>query len=113
MDHERCASPRNYLAYYAWAAAEGYPSAALAGNNATIFTTHVPAAEALRPRLDPSLADFLDTAMLPPADAHDPASLFFWSAGIADPEGHFNNKTSDQFDKLDDALACLYPAIDD
>ncbi|OHF02181.1 hypothetical protein CORC01_02461 [Colletotrichum orchidophilum] len=111
LDHERCASLHNYLVYYAWVA-EGRPAAALDGNTATFFTTHGDAAEALRPRLDPSLADFLDTAMLPPADAHDPAPFFFWAAGIAEPDGLFDNETFDLFDEPEDALVCLYPAID-
>ncbi|KAK1640887.1 hypothetical protein BDP81DRAFT_457845 [Colletotrichum phormii] len=111
MDHERCASLHNYLMRYAWAA-EGRSLADLDGNNATFFTTHGDAAEALRPRLGQSLARFLETAILPPANADDPPPFFFWAAGMAEPEGLFDNGTFDLFDEPEDALVCLYPAID-
>ncbi|KAJ0296247.1 hypothetical protein COL516b_011777 [Colletotrichum fioriniae] len=44
-------------------------------------------------------------AMLPPADADDPAPLFFWQAVITEPNGLFDNNTFDSFDKLEDALS--------
>ncbi|KAK4148793.1 hypothetical protein C8A00DRAFT_38616 [Chaetomidium leptoderma] len=91
MDHARCAALNNYLVSYAWLA-EGRPPASLHGNNNTFFTAHGAEAEALRPRLDPSLAAFLDTAMLPPADAGlDPAPFFFWASEISSPDGFFDN----------------------
>lgn len=49
--------------------------------------------------------------MSPTADVDDPAPLFFWQAGITEPDGFFDNDTFDLFDKLEDALVCLYPAI--
>ncbi|KAJ0332652.1 hypothetical protein COL5a_001370 [Colletotrichum fioriniae] len=42
--------------------------------------------------------------MSPTADVDDPAPLFFWQAGITEPDGFFDNDTFDLFDKLEDAL---------
>ncbi|KAI1202139.1 hypothetical protein F5X97DRAFT_346007 [Nemania serpens] len=108
MDHARCAALHNYLVHYAWLA-EGRPPAPLRGNtNNTFFTTHGDAAEALRPRLDSSLAAFLATASLPPTDAPEPAPFFFWAQGLSDPDGLFANETADLFDEPEDSLVCLY-----
>ncbi|KAI1188184.1 hypothetical protein F5B17DRAFT_452021 [Nemania serpens] len=108
MDHARCAALHNYLVHYAWLA-EGRPPTSLHGNsNNTFFTAHGAAAEALRPRLDSSLAAFLATASLPPADAPEPAPFFFWAHGLSDPDCLFANETADLFDEPEDSLVCLY-----
>ncbi|KAK4033109.1 S-adenosylmethionine synthase protein [Parachaetomium inaequale] len=108
MDHARCAALHNYLVHYAWIA-EGHPPASLHGNsNNTFFTAYGAAAEALRPRLDPSLAAFLDTAMLPPIDGPDPAPFFFWASGLTEPDVLFANQEADLFDEPVDSLVFLY-----
>ncbi|TGJ88425.1 hypothetical protein E0Z10_g346 [Xylaria hypoxylon] len=107
MDHARCAALHNYLVHYAWVA-EGQVPASLNGNSNTFFATHGAAAEALRPRLDPSLAAFLDTALVPPADAPGPAPFFFWAQELSDPGGLFDNHTAGLFDEPVDSLVCLY-----
>lgn len=106
MDHERCAALHSYLVHYAWVA-EGRPSASLHSNNNTFFTVHGAAAEALRPRLDPSLSAFLAAAMLPP-DGFEPAPLFFWAAGLSEPDDFFAQDTADLFDEPVDSLVYLY-----
>ncbi|KAI1374095.1 hypothetical protein F4677DRAFT_427114 [Hypoxylon crocopeplum] len=106
MDHTRCAALHNYLVHYAWVS-EGRAPASLYGNN-TFFTTHGAAAEALRPRLHPSLAAFLATAILPPADGPEPAPFFFWADGLSDPNDLFAEQAADLFNEPVDSLVCLY-----
>lgn len=107
MDHARCAALHNYLVEYAWVA-EGRALANLHGNSNTLFTAHGTAADVLRPRLDPSLAAFLATAALPPADVPQPAPFFFWAGGLSDPDRFFANDTADLFDMPQDSLVSLY-----
>ncbi|KAI0839678.1 hypothetical protein F5Y06DRAFT_12269 [Hypoxylon sp. FL0890] len=106
MDHARCASLHNYLVHYAWLS-EGREAAGLHGNN-TYFTTHGAAAEALRPRLHPSLAAFLDAAILPPADGPEPAPFFFWADGLSHPNSLFADQAADLYNEPADSLVCLY-----
>lgn len=106
MDYERCAALHNYLVRYAWVS-EGRPLASLHGNN-TFFTTHGAVAEDLRPRLHPSLAAFLATAILPPADGPEPAPFFFWASGLSDPDDLFADQVADLFDEPEDSIVCLY-----
>ena len=108
MDHARCAALHNYLVHYAWVA-EGRAPASLHSNNNTFFNAHGAVAEALRPRLDPSLAAFLAAAMLPP-DANTPkrAPFFFWANGLSEPDFLFDNGLADLFDQPPDSLVCLY-----
>ncbi|KAK3896908.1 hypothetical protein C8A05DRAFT_48257 [Staphylotrichum tortipilum] len=70
MDHARCAALHNYLMSYAWTAEGRSPEDWDA--NSTFFTTNGLAAEAIRPRLDPLLAAFLDKAIVPPIDVDAP-----------------------------------------
>ncbi|KAL7930186.1 hypothetical protein V8C35DRAFT_313761 [Trichoderma chlorosporum] len=109
MDHARCAALHNYLINYAWIT-EGRRPACLDGNNKTFFTTYGAAAEALRSRLDPSLAAFLDAALLPPdgSDDLDPAPLFYWVSGFCEPSDLFAKEVADLYDEPDDSLVCLY-----
>lgn len=107
MDHARCAALHNYLVQYAWYAELRAP-AGLRENSNTFFTAYGAAAEALRPRLDPSLAAFLDAAMLPPTDTPDPAPLFFWASDLSDPEFLFDNEAADLHDEPEDSLVRLY-----
>ncbi|KAI0883723.1 uncharacterized protein GGS22DRAFT_165929 [Annulohypoxylon maeteangense] len=107
MDHARCAALHNYLIHNAWIS-EGRPPAALHGNNInTYFTTHGGAAEALRPRLHPSLAAFLDDARLPP-DGLERAPFFFWANEFTSPGEFFAEPEADLFDEPADSLVCLY-----
>ncbi|KAH8744310.1 hypothetical protein F5883DRAFT_590273 [Diaporthe sp. PMI_573] len=105
MDHARCAALHNYLVRYAWLA-DGRSPDDLPVNN-TFFTTHGPAAEAIRPRLDPSLAAFLDAAVLP-GDPSEAPPFFFWVQGLSEPEELFANETADLYDEPEDSLVCLY-----
>lgn len=109
MDHDRCVALHNHLVRYAWIA-EGRPPAGLNGNIKTFFTTHGAAAEALRERLDPSLAAFLAAALLPPdgPDGLEPAPFFFWAAGLTEPDDLFAQDAADLFDEPVDSLICLY-----
>ncbi|KAI4865534.1 hypothetical protein F4820DRAFT_291354 [Hypoxylon rubiginosum] len=109
MDHARCAALHNYLVHYAWVS-EGRSPASLHGSNNTFFTTHGAIAEALRPRLHPSLAAFLAAAILPPADdpEAEPAPFFFWVSELSNPDDLFANETADLFDQPADSLVCLY-----
>ena len=108
MDHTRCAALHNYLVSYAWIA-EGRQLASLHAHSNTFFTMYGAAAEALRPRLDPSLSAFLDTALLPPADAAPrPAPFFFWVSQINSPDYLFDNQAADLLDEPEDSLLCLY-----
>jgi hypothetical protein len=108
IDHARCAALHNYLVHYAWVA-EGRAPASLHSNNNTFFTAYGAVAEALRPRLDPSLAAFLAAAMLPP-DANTPehAPFFFWASGLSEPDFLFASDIADLFDQPPDSLVCLY-----
>ncbi|OTB01947.1 hypothetical protein M426DRAFT_323043 [Hypoxylon sp. CI-4A] len=106
MDYTRCAALHNYLVRYAWLS-EGRDLASLDDHN-TFFTTHGVIAEAIRPRLHPSLVAFLDAAILPPADAPEPIPLFFWVDGLSDPDNFFANQAADLFDEPEDSLVCLY-----
>ena len=64
MDHARCAALHNYLVKYAWVA-EGRPVASLHSySNNKFLSVYGAEAEALRPRLDPSVAPFLDTTIV-------------------------------------------------
>ncbi|KAI1454307.1 hypothetical protein F4805DRAFT_326528 [Annulohypoxylon moriforme] len=110
MDHARCAALHNYLVQYAWLA-EGRILADLHGNGDnvnTYFTTRGAAAEAIRPRLHPSLAAFLDAAILPPADDPEPAPIFFWANDFSSPNNLFADFEEDLFDEPADSLLCLY-----
>ncbi|KAI1745122.1 hypothetical protein F4680DRAFT_175437 [Xylaria scruposa] len=107
MDHARCAALHNYLVHYAWIA-EGRAPATLHSNTNTFFTVHGAEADALRPRLDPSLAAFLSTALLPPTGAPEPPPLFFWANGISGPDELFANWAADLFDQPEDSLVSLY-----
>ncbi|KAK8062811.1 hypothetical protein PG997_014908 [Apiospora hydei] len=121
MDHARCAALHNYLLHHAWVA-EGRPPAQLYESGKTFFNDNHPdgwRAQALRPRIHPSLAAFLDTALLRPVrkdwsqNNHEgvgPEGLFFWASGInaEDPEGFFNQDAADLHDEDPDSLVCLY-----
>lgn len=107
MDHERCVALHDYLIHYAWLA-EGHTAASLPSNN-TFFTTSGAAAEAIRPRLHPSLAAFLDRALVAPGPTV--VYFFFWASELGDPDGLFVNDTADLFDEPVDSLLCLYTPI--
>lgn len=111
MDYARCLALHNYLIQYAWLA-EGRPLATLNANN-NFFTAFgdEAEAEACRPRLDPSLAAFLDTAIVSPFpydNPHEylPFSVFAW--GIDGPERLFEEFTADIHDQPVDSLVRLY-----
>ncbi|KAM0254724.1 hypothetical protein ACHAQJ_006506 [Trichoderma viride] len=106
MDHARCAALHNYLLHYAWLA-ERRPPASLHSNTNTFFTAYGAAAELLRPRLDPSLAAFLASAMLPP-DGFERAPFFFWANEISDPDFLIDPGAADLYDEPVDSLVCLY-----
>lgn len=117
MDHTRCTALHNYLMQYAWVA-EGRPPAQLHDAAKTFFNNARGwRAGALRPRIHPSLAAFLDTALLRPvnenwSDGHEgvgPESIFFWASGINDdPEEFFAKEVADLYDEDPDSLVCLY-----
>jgi hypothetical protein len=107
MDHARCAALHDYLVHYGWMA-DGRAPTGLQDHRRTYFTAYGDAAEELRPRLDPSLAAFLDTALVLPREAAAP-TLFFWVAGVSNP--FFLLRTSDMadlYDEPEDSLVCLY-----
>ncbi|KAJ5382967.1 hypothetical protein N7517_000878 [Penicillium concentricum] len=110
MDYPRCAALYNYLAQYSWLA-EGRPLATLNENSTNFFTAFGAEAEALRPRLDPSLVAFLDTAMIPPSDNPDqfppPLSIFAW--GLPTPDGLIEEFVADLQDQPVDSLVRLSP----
>ncbi|KAI0379584.1 hypothetical protein F5Y04DRAFT_126078 [Hypomontagnella monticulosa] len=106
MDYARCAALHNYLVHHAWIS-EGRIPAGLDDNN-TFFTTHGAAAEALRPRLHPSLAAFLDRAVLPLADGPERAPLFFWANEVSDPDFLFDDQAADLLNEPPSTLVCLY-----
>ncbi|KAI2700432.1 hypothetical protein CBS147332_8043 [Penicillium roqueforti] len=114
MDYARCAALHNYLIQYAWLA-EGRPLATL-NTNDNFFTAFgdEAEAEACRPRLDPSLAAFLDTAMISPFpfdNPHEylPFSVFAW--GIDGPNNLFEEAEADMHDQPVDSLMRLYAVI--
>ncbi|KAK8001246.1 hypothetical protein PG991_013468 [Apiospora marii] len=117
MDHARCAALHNYLMHYAWVA-EGRPPAQLYDAGKTFFiNARGWRAGALRPRIRPSLAAFLDTALLRPVNENwskdhegvGPESIFFWASGInEDPEQFFAKEDADLHDEEPDSLVCLY-----
>ncbi|KAK8078826.1 hypothetical protein PG994_002633 [Apiospora phragmitis] len=105
MDHARCAALHNYLMHYAWAA-EGRPPAQL-----RVARRRSP------PRFHPSLAVFLDAALVRPvnkqwSENHEgvgPESMFFWALGTnEDPEAFFAREDADLHDEDPDSLVCLY-----
>lgn len=110
MDYARCAALHNYLIQYAWLA-EGRPLATLNANS-NFFTAFgdPAAAEACRPRLDPSLAAFFDAAIVsrPADDTHEylPFSVFAW--GIDGPNRLFEESIADMNDQPVDSLVRLY-----
>ncbi|KAI0474444.1 hypothetical protein F4859DRAFT_504818 [Xylaria cf. heliscus] len=108
MDHARCAALHNYLVRYAWVAEGRAPAGLYSNIPNTFFTVYGAAAEALRPRLDPSLAAFLATALLPPPDAVERTPLFFWANGLSEPDDLFANYAADLFDEPEDSLVSLY-----
>ncbi|KAL7908060.1 hypothetical protein GGI35DRAFT_453314 [Trichoderma velutinum] len=109
LDHERCVALHNHLVHYAWSA-EGRSPATLNSSRKTFFTTYGTEAEALRERLDPSLAAFLNAALLPPdgSDGLDPAPLSVFVAGFSEPDNFFAQEVADLFDEPVDSLVYLY-----
>ncbi|KAL1840984.1 hypothetical protein VTJ49DRAFT_7590 [Mycothermus thermophilus] len=113
MDHARCAALHNYLVSYAWLA-EGRLLSTLGENHTSFFTAHGAAAEALRPRLHPSITAFLDAVLVapPPREGarHEdaPPPLFWFASGINYPDYLFDNDTADLHDEPPDTLVCLY-----
>ncbi|KAJ5420343.1 hypothetical protein N7465_002862 [Penicillium sp. CMV-2018d] len=110
MDYARCAALYNYLAQYSWLA-EGRPLETLNENRTNFFTAFGAEAEALRPRLHPSLVAFLDTAMIPPSDSPDqfppPLSIFAW--GLPTPDGLIEEFVADLQNQPVDSLVRLSP----
>lgn len=113
MDHARCAALHNYLVRYAWLAERRSPASLQANNN--FFTTYGDSAEALRPRLSPSVAAFLDAAIIPsPAvdgdgdDDPSPAPFFWWVSALSEPDFLFDDEAADLYDQPPDSLVCLY-----
>ncbi|PQE13536.1 chitin-type 1 protein [Rutstroemia sp. NJR-2017a WRK4] len=100
-DHERCAALHNYLVYYAWIF-QGRSPATLLSSSKKYFTTYGAAAEALRPRLHPSVAAFLDAALLPVTETPEP--FFLWAAAIPEPEELFDNYATHIFSEPEDSL---------
>jgi hypothetical protein len=109
MDHARCAVLHNYLTYYGWLA-NGRSAADLQTKSTTYFTAYGAGAEALRPRLDPTLAAFLDAIILPPAEAgRARESFFFWVSDICEPDRLLEEDViNDLFDEPRGSLVCLY-----
>lgn len=95
---------QEWIIHYAWVA-EGRTPASLP-RNSTLFTTYGAAAEALRPRLQPSLAAFLNSAILPPEPF-----VFFWADAFPEPHNLSDNHMADLFDQSEDSLVCLYGSI--
>ncbi|KAJ3497003.1 hypothetical protein NLG97_g2237 [Lecanicillium saksenae] len=113
IDHARCAALHNYLVQYAWFA-EGRPLATLTGNATTFFTAFGAEAEALRPRLNPSLVAFLDAAMIPPTEGPDelpPPPLSIFARGLSTPDRFIEEFVADLQDQPVDSLVRLY-AVD-
>ncbi|KAH6628428.1 hypothetical protein F5144DRAFT_536893 [Chaetomium tenue] len=111
MDHARCAALHNYLIDYCLAA-DGRLNKASQGSQANYFSTFGDAAEAVRQRLHPSVADFLTAAHTPDAP------LFYFVDGMPDPDwGNFNglfaNETADLEDEPEDSIVRLYSSHPD
>ncbi|KAI0190068.1 hypothetical protein EV127DRAFT_453839 [Xylaria flabelliformis] len=107
MDHARCAALHNYLVHYAWIAERRAP-AFLHSNPNTFFTIHGATADALRPQLDPSVAAFLATALIPPLNIREPPPFFIWASEVSNPDDIFANWAADLFDQPEDSLVTLY-----
>ncbi|KAL2201166.1 hypothetical protein P885DRAFT_56583 [Corynascus similis CBS 632.67] len=99
MVHARCAARHNYLVHYAGVAERRIPTRL----HNTIFSAHGAAPEALYPRLDLSLAAFLNVAMLLPVDTPEPPP-FSLSRGSLTPDGVFDNQTVDMYDEPEKSL---------
>ena len=110
MDYARCAALHNYLVQYAWLA-EGRPLATLNSNSTNFFTAFGDEAEALRPRLHPSLVAFLEAAMIPPSESPDelfpPLSIF--ALGVSTPNELFEEFVADLQHQPVDSLVRLFP----
>ncbi|KAJ5936113.1 hypothetical protein N7454_005411 [Penicillium verhagenii] len=107
MDYARCAGLQNYLVKYAWLA-EGRPLATLNGNSTNFFTVFGAEAEALRPRLDPSLVAFLDTAIIPPKDNANEFPLSVFACDFPSPGRLFEEDIADLEDQPVESLVRLY-----
>ncbi|KAF3401950.1 hypothetical protein F1880_009956 [Penicillium rolfsii] len=111
MDYTRCAVLHNYLIQYAWLA-EGRPLETLDANSKTFTSAgDRDEAEAYRSRIHPSLAAYLETAIMPPFpfdNPHEyiPFSVFAW--GIDGPSRLFENDAADLQDQPVDSLVRLY-----
>ncbi|KAJ4306802.1 hypothetical protein N0V88_000169 [Collariella sp. IMI 366227] len=105
MDHVRCVALHNYLVDYCLAA-DGLLNTATEGSRATYFSTHGEAAEAVRPRLHPSLTAFLAAARTPNTP------LFFFVGGMPSPDaefyGLFDNEIANNEDEFEDSIVRLY-----
>ncbi|KAL8398683.1 hypothetical protein RB596_006006 [Gaeumannomyces avenae] len=114
MDHARCAALHNYLVDYRLQAApdDGQPNgAADEGGRATYFSTWGEAAEAVRPRLHPSLAAFFAAARMPRRPFH------FFADDFPEPRdgagGLFYNEVADLVDMPPDLLVWLFDSNSD
>ena len=83
MDHARCAALHNHLVDYC-RAVDGRLDSTAEGGGATFFSTYGEEAEAVRPRLHPSLAVFLAAARVPDAP------FFFFVDNMPGPSGDLN-----------------------
>ncbi|KAM5464887.1 hypothetical protein MferCBS49748_005309 [Microsporum ferrugineum] len=83
-------------------------AAALRRNSYTYFALNGAAAEALRPRLHPSLAAFLDAATLPLHHYYPSGNLFFYACSFNYPQYLFDNNAADLQDMPVDSLVNLY-----
>lgn len=105
MDYARCAALHNYLVDY-YLAADGRLGVATEGSRATYFSTHGDAAEAIRPRLHPSVAAFLMAAR----DFATP--LFYFVEDMPNPDGDMNglfaNEVADYEDEPEDSILRPY-----
>ncbi|EFR01173.1 hypothetical protein MGYG_04177 [Nannizzia gypsea CBS 118893] len=107
MDVARCVALHNYLVHYAWVA-EGRSPDTLRRNSSTYFAAHGAAAEALRPRLHPSLAAFLDAAIVPLHDDPISGGWFFWVSEFSYPQYLFDEHLADLKDMPADSVVNLY-----
>ncbi|KAJ6023649.1 hypothetical protein N7460_014044 [Penicillium canescens] len=111
MDYSRCVALYNYLIQYAWLA-EGRPLATLNGNSTNFFTVHGAEAEALRPRLDPSVVAFLDNAIIPPGEGFSETPLSIFASGLNRPQSLFAEVEADLEDQpVDSMLRLCYVAL--
>ncbi|KAG7286973.1 hypothetical protein NEMBOFW57_006473 [Staphylotrichum longicolle] len=109
MDYTRCAALHNYLVDYCLAA-DCRPDLAQAAESSratlTDLSTHGETAEAVRPRLHPSVAAFLAAARI------CAAPLFYFVAGMPNPDGNINglfaNETADLWGEPEDSIVRLY-----